>query len=115
MGDIPSLNGLGVADLLALLGCAGYFLDDIFGDLLKGKRFSFQTFGRGFGSTRNMRSETQRSFNLEDLFQQAQPRPCNSVNYEITLTNEQATKGIDKELVRKGKKLRVKIPAGVKR
>ena len=104
-------------DLMKEFGGTGLgfgFLDDIFGDLLKGKGFSFQTFGRGFGGTRNMRFETQRSFNLEDLFQQAQPRPYNSVKYEITLTNEQATKGIDKELVRKGKKLRVKIPAGVK-
>ena len=90
------------------------FLDDIFGDLPKGRGFSFQTFGKGFGGTRNMRFETQRGFDLEDLFQQAQPRPRNSVKYEITLTNEQATKGIDKDLVRKGKKLRVRIPAGVK-
>ena len=34
--------------------------------------------------------------------------------YEITLTNEQADKGVEKDLVRKGKKLKVKIPAGVK-
>lgn len=104
-------------DLMKDFGGAGLgfgFLDDIFGDLLKGKGFSFQTFGRDFGGTRNIRFETQRSFNLEDMFQQAQPRPYNSVKYEITLTNEQATKGIDKELVRKGKKLRVKMPAGVK-
>jgi DnaJ-class molecular chaperone len=90
------------------------FLDDTFGDLLKDKGFSFQRFGRGFGGTRNMRFETQGSFNLEDLFQQAQPRPYNSVKYEITLTNEQATEGIDKDLIRKGKKIRVEIPAGVK-
>ena len=37
-----------------------------------------------------------------------------SVNYEITLSNEQAMKGMEKDLVRKGKKLKVKIPAGVK-
>ncbi len=104
-------------DLMKDFGGAGLgfgFLDDILGDPLKGKGFSFQTFGRNFGGTRNIRFETQRSFNLEDMFQQAQPRPYNSVKYKITLTNEQATKGIDKELVRKGKKLRVKMPAGVK-
>ncbi len=34
--------------------------------------------------------------------------------YEITITKEQAARGLEKDLVRKGKKLRVKIPAGVK-
>ena len=104
-------------DLMKDFGGTGLgfgFLDDIFGDLLEDKGFSFQAFGKGFGGTRNMRFETQRGFDLEDLFQQTQPRPRNSVKYEITLTNEQATKGIDKDLVRKGKKLRVRIPAGVK-
>jgi len=119
IGDIFSSQATRTTfeDLIKDFGGAGLgfgFLDDIFGDLLRGKGFSFQNFGRGFGGTSNMRFETQRSFNLEDLFQQAQPRPYNSVKYEITLTNEQATKGIDKELVRKGRKLRVKIPAGVR-
>ena len=36
------------------------------------------------------------------------------MKYEITLTNEQAGRGIEKDLVRKGKKLKVRIPAGVK-
>jgi DnaJ-class molecular chaperone len=36
-----------------------------------------------------------------------------SVNYEIVLNKEQAAKGIEKELIRKGKKLKVAIPAGV--
>jgi len=37
-----------------------------------------------------------------------------SVNYDIVLSEEQAFKGMEKELVRKGKRLKVKIPPGVK-
>ena len=37
-----------------------------------------------------------------------------SVNYDIVLSEEQAFKGMEKELVRKGKRLKVKIPAGTK-
>ena len=33
---------------------------------------------------------------------------------EIAITREQAARGLEKDLIRKGKKLRVKIPAGVK-
>ncbi len=104
-------------DLMKDFGGAGLgfgFLDNIFGDLLKGRGFSFQMFGSGFGDSRGTRFETQGGINLEDLFRQAQPRPENNVKYEITLTKEQATKGLEKDLVRKGKKLKVKIPAGVK-
>lgn len=36
------------------------------------------------------------------------------MSYEITITREQAARGLEKDLVRKGKKLRVKVPAGVK-
>jgi len=37
-----------------------------------------------------------------------------NINYEITITPEQAAKGMEKDLMRKGKRLRVKIPAGIK-
>jgi curved DNA-binding protein len=104
-------------DLMKDFGGAGLgfgFLDNIFGDILKGRGFSFQTFGRGFGGPRGMRFETQRGFNLEDLFNQAQRPREYAANYEIVMNREQAAKGMEKDLVRKGKKLRVKIPAGVK-
>jgi len=104
-------------DLMKDFGGAGLgfgFLDNIFGDILKGRGVSFQRFGRGFGGTGNMSFETQSGVNLEDLFRQAQHPRGHSANYEIVITSEQAAKGMEKDLVRKGKKLKVKIPAGVK-
>jgi len=88
------------------------FLDDIFGDFLKGRGFSFKVFSSGFGP---------RGFgfgmpgiNLEELFKEgARPR-TQSVNYEIVITKEQASRGMEKDLERHGRKLRVKIPAGIK-
>jgi DnaJ-class molecular chaperone len=49
----------------------------------------------------------------ENLFSQAQRTRSRNVTYEITITEEQAASGMEKDLKRKGKKLRVKIPAGV--
>jgi curved DNA-binding protein len=101
-------------DLMKDFGGSGLrfdFLDDIFGDALKGRRgnFSFKIYSSGGGSPRGVR--------LEDIFGQMQPppsRPQPEVRYEITITREQAARGLEKDLKRKGKKLRVKIPAGVK-
>jgi len=90
------------------------FLDGIFSDSLKGKGFSFRIFGRGFGGPTGMRSETPGRINLEEIFGRAQRPLRQDVHYEITITGEQATRGLESDLVRKGKKLRVKIPAGVK-
>jgi len=81
------------------------FLDDIFGDALRGKSFSFKVFRRGSGRPRGI--------NLEEIFAQAQP-PRQDVRYEITITGEQAAQGLEKDLKRRGKTLRVKIPPGVK-
>ena len=36
-----------------------------------------------------------------------------SVNYELTLSSEQAEQGVTKLLMRNGKKLQVTVPAGV--
>lgn len=96
-------------DLMKDFGSSGLrfdFLDTIFGDSLKGRGFSFKTFGQGFGSPAGI--------NLEELFGQAQRPLRPDVCYEITITREQAARGVGKDLIRKGKKLRVKIPAGVK-
>ncbi len=84
------------------------FLDNIFGDLTRGRGFSFRVFRGGPGG----------GINLNDLFRQAQgqqqapPRPA--ANYEITITRDQAKKGMEKDLSRRGKKLRVKIPKGIR-
>jgi curved DNA-binding protein len=89
------------------------FLDDIFGDSLRGKSFSFKIFSRGSGGPGRVRFEHPGGINLEEIFAQAQP-PRQDVSYEITVTKEQATQGLEKDLKRRGRTLRVKIPAGVK-
>ena len=98
-------------DLMKDFGGSGLgldFLDDIFGEVLKGRKgsFSFKVYRQGAGSPRGVR--------FEEIFGQAQPPPQREVRYEITITKEQAARGLEKDLVRKGKKLKVKIPAGVK-
>jgi len=90
------------------------FLDNIFDDNFKGKGFTFQTFRRRFNGAGATRFETQGGIDLEDLFEQKQSSKVASVNYEIVLSKEQAFKGMEKELVRNGKRLKVKIPPGVK-
>ena len=93
----------------------GYdFLDEIFGEAIRQKggrgSFSFRTTGGGAGP------ETIR-INLEDLFGQARRRPRateQDARYVIVITRQQAARGLEKELTRRGKKLKVKIPAGVK-
>jgi curved DNA-binding protein len=90
------------------------FLDDIFSDFLGGKRFSFRKFNKGFGGPGEKRFETPGGINLEELFVQVQRAKPQDVHYEITITKEQAAQGIDKDLTRRGKTLKVKIPAGIK-
>ena len=90
------------------------FLDNIFDDNFKGKGFTFQTFRRRFNGAGATRFETQGGIDLEDLFEQKQSSKVSSVNYEIVLSKEQAFKGMEKELVQNGKRLKVKIPPGVK-
>ncbi len=92
------------------------FLDNIFGDMSKGRGFSFRTFSRGSGGRGRVRFEAPGGINLEEIFGQPKPRPPRrpEVRYEVVITREQAAQGLEKDLVRKGKKLRVKIPAGVK-
>jgi curved DNA-binding protein len=92
------------------------FLDNIFGGMSKGRGFSFRTFSRGSGGRRRVRFEAPGGINLEEIFGQPKPKPPPrpEVRYEVAITREQAAQGLEKDLVRKGKKLRVKIPAGVK-
>jgi len=96
----------------------GYdFLDNIFGDFLRGRSFSFRQYGRQGGSNRIIFNVPDDQ-NMEDVFAQGQRRGARTqiadVNYEITITREQAQKGLEKDLARNGKRLRVKIPARVK-
>lgn len=104
-------------DLMKDFGGSGLgfdFLDNIFGDFLQGRGFSFKTFSHGFGGPRGMRFEFPGGINLEEIFGQTQYSPRQDVRYEITITKEQAARGLEKDLIRRGKRLRVKIPAGVK-
>ena len=52
--------------------------------------------------------------NLDEILGQAQRVQPRDARYEITITKEQAAKGMEKDLTRRGKTLRVKIPPGVK-
>ena len=89
------------------------FLDNIFGDTLKGKGFSFKIFSQGMGAPQARGFRSTGGNNLDDLFGRTQPPARQNVRYEITITAEQGEKGMEKDLVRKGKKLRVKIPPGI--
>jgi len=122
VGDIGDIFGSPFTrttfeDLMRDFGGSGLgfdFLDNVFGDALKGRSFSFRTFSRGFGGPGRIRFEAPGGINLEEIFGRAKPSPRREVRYEITVTREQAAQGLEKDLIRKGKKLRVKIPAGVK-
>ncbi len=117
MGDVfrSSATRTTFEDVMKEFGGQGLgfdFLDAIFGNLFPGKDFSFQMYGKGFEPGRGFISAS--GIDLDQILRQAQRPPRNSVRYEITITKDQAEKGLEKDLVRKGKKLRVKIPAGVK-
>ncbi len=102
-------------DLMRDFGGSGLrfdFLDNIFGDFTKDRHFSFKVFSQGFGPG-GVRFETPGSINLEEIFGQARPRSQN-VSYEIVITRKLASQGMEKDLVRSGKRLKVKIPAGIK-
>jgi curved DNA-binding protein len=90
------------------------FMDGIFGSLFKNKGFSFKVYTSGFGSSEGQGFQ---SFNINDILRQAQASQqpeIKPVNYEITISKDQAKKGMEKDLVRNGKKIRVKIPSGIK-
>ena len=89
------------------------FLDGIFGSDVTARRFRYHRFrGKTRGSGRTM-FETQTGIDLEDFFS-TDKVPETSTSYEIILSKEQASAGVEKELVRKGKRLNIKIPTGVK-
>ncbi len=89
------------------------FLDDIFGDFLKGigSSFSFRTFEGKPGKV-TFEVWPGKEINLDELFATVQ-RP-KEARYELTISQEEAFQGVKKILKRKGKRLEVRIPAGVK-
>jgi len=104
-------------DLMQDFGGSGLgfdFLDNVFGDALKGRSFSFRRFSRGSGGPGGIRFEAPGGIDLEAIFGRPQRPPRRDVSYEITISREQASQGLEKDLIRKGRKLRVKIPSGVK-
>lgn len=123
VGDIGDIFGnrstqTTFEDVMGDFGGAGLnldFLDGIFGDFLGGRNFTFRQFGQRPGGRSRVEFNVPRGQNLGNTFGQGRkkPAPKRQVSYEITITEEQASKGIEKVLQRRGKKLRVKIPPGV--
>jgi curved DNA-binding protein len=89
------------------------FLDDIFGDSLKGRgsSFSFRSFDGRSGRVR-FEARPGQEINLDEIFGQAR-RP-QEVRYELAINRGEASQGVKKVLKRRGKRLEVKIPAGVR-
>jgi len=89
------------------------FLDDIFGDFLKGRgsSFSFRSFGGRPGKVR-FEAWPGQEINPDEIFSQAR-RP-QEAHYELAISQEEALQGVKKILKRRGKKLEVRIPAGVR-
>ena len=117
VGDIfssPFTRGT-FEDMMRDFGGAGLrfdFMDNIFSEFLGGKGFSFKKFVRGFAGPRGTRFKTSRGANLNEIF--GRRAQAQDARYEIILTAEQATRGLEKDLTRRGKTLKVKIPAGIK-
>jgi len=89
------------------------FLDDIFGDFLKGRgsSFSFGSFGGRPGGVK-FEAQPGREMNLDEIF--GQRRRPQEVHYELAISRGEALRGVRKILKRKGKRLEVRIPAGVR-
>jgi curved DNA-binding protein len=87
------------------------FLDDIFGDFLKGKGSSF-SFRSGRPGRVRFEVWPGQEINLDEILGQAR-RP-QKVHYELAISRGEALHGVKKVLKRRGKRLEVKIPAGVR-
>jgi DnaJ-class molecular chaperone len=90
------------------------FLDNIFGDFLKGRgsSFSFRSFGGGPGGV-VFEGRPGQEINLGEIFGQARRARRQDVRYELLISRKEALEGAKKILKRRGKRLEVKIPAGV--
>ena len=96
----------------------GYdFLDSVFGEILRGQgsSFSFRTSSSPGGSGRTrFRTGPKVFINLDEILGQAQRAQPQDIRYELTITADEAAKGTKKRLTRKGKRLEVKVPPGIK-
>jgi len=103
-------------DVIRDFGGAGLgldFLDEIFGDFLRGSEFSFKKFGTGFGSPGSVKFTFPGEINFEKIFSQTQRPRYQKIRYELSINRQEAVQGTKKLLTRKGKRLEVKIPSGV--
>ena len=106
-----------VEDMMRDFGGQGLsydFLDSIFGDFTKKRNFSFHQYATD-GSGRIFFT-TPEDESMEEAYytQQPQRQASPNVNYEINITREQAARGMEKDLPRNGRKLRVTIPPRIK-
>jgi len=118
VGDIfgSSFTTTTFQEMMKDFGGAGLrfdFLDDIFGDFLKrrGSSFSFRSSGGRPGKV-VFEARPGQGIDLDEILGQAR-RP-QEIRYELAVSQKEASRGVTKILKRKGKKLEVKIPAGVK-
>ena len=88
------------------------FLDDIFGDFLKGRgtSFSFSSFG-GKPSRTKFQAWPGQEIKLDEILSYV--RTTNAIHYELPIRPQEALEGVRKILKRRGKKMEVRIPAGV--
>jgi curved DNA-binding protein len=119
IGDIfgSSFTRTTFQEMMKDFGGAGLrfdFLDDIFGDFLKGRGspFSFRSFGGRPGKVR-FEARPGQEINLDEIFGQARRPQRQDVRYELAISPKEALQGARKILMRRGKRLEVKIPAGV--
>lgn len=87
------------------------FLDDIFGDFLKGSGSS-SSFRSGRPGRVKFEAWPGQEINLDEIF--GQVRRPQEVHYELAISRGEALQGMRKVLKRGGKRLEVKIPAGVR-
>lgn len=117
VGDIFGSNATRATfeDLMRDFGGSGLgfgFLDNIFGDSLRGRgySFSFRNFG-GPGGIR-FKSAPGGRISLDEIFGRVQK--AQDVQYELSITPKEASRGTTKRLTRNGRRLEVKIPPEVK-
>ena len=87
--------------------------NDLFDDITCNTGFGYHKFKKRFSSAKGTRFQVREDFKLEDFINN-QSFSDDYVDYVMVLTSEQAAKGLEKELKRNGKKLKVKIPANIR-
>ena len=96
-------------------GLGHEFLDEIFGDILKGKggSFSFRTYGGPGGGIRFETWPRGRT-NADETTNHTKRTRRQDIRYELAISADEAAQGVRKLLTRKGKRMEVGIPPGVK-